>query len=392
MGKRDDKTEKPSPKKLHDAKKKGTIAKSQDLCAWATMLAATYAIPATVRSASKVVITSLQSVRKVSETSDPQDAVNMLGTALQGAVFATMPVLLACMAIGIVTHFAQAGLVVSLHRLKPDFKRINPINGIKSLVSPKSLWQTAKQIAKSAIIAWLAWPHVRSVADHLTQGDRVPVLEGLSMTARELMAMTRVVCWSVLVVAMADYVFQRREKMTNLMMSKQEVKDEAKNSEGDPQIKGRIRSMQMAVARRRMMSAIPEATVVITNPTHIAVAIKYDPGVGGAPKIVAVGVDAVAAKIRERARAAGVPIVESVPLARALWRTCDLGDEIPVVLYEAVAKVLAFVRRLRGGLLAGSVSALPLPRSYHVDHEVLDSLPARSRRRGRRPATPRLAA
>jgi len=197
------------------------------------------------------------------------------------------------------------------------------------------------------------------------------------------MGMVRVVCWSVLVVAMADYVVQRREKRTNLMMSKQDVRDESKNAEGDPQIKGRIRSMQMAVARRRMMAAIPEASVVITNPTHISVAIKYDPATGGAPKIVAVGVDAVAARIREKARAAGVPIVESVPLARALWRTCDLGDEIPVVLYEAVAKVLAFVRRLRGGLLAGSVTALPLPRSYHVDRETLDALPARNKRRGR---------
>lgn len=384
MGKREGKTEKPSAKKLKDSKKKGTIAKSQDVCAWATMLAATYAVPATIHSATTVVVRALQSVRKVSEKSDPQDVVNILGTALQGAVIATMPVLLVCMAVGIVSHFAQAGFAVSLHRLKPDFKRINPISGIKNLLSPKSVWQTAKQIAKSTVIAWLAWPHIRAVSDQLTSGNRVPVLEGLSMTARELMAMTRVVCWAVLVVAMADYVVQRREKMTNLMMTKQEVRDESKNSEGNPEIKGRIRSMQMAVARRRMMASVPDATVIITNPTHIAVAIKYDPAHGGAPKILAVGVDAVAAKIRERARAAGVPIVESVPLARALWRTCDIGDEIPVVLYEAVAKVLAFVRRLKGGLLAGSVTALPLPRSYHVDRETLDSLPARKGRRSAR--------
>ena len=383
MGKRDGKTEKPTHKKKHDAKKKGTIAKSQDLCAWTTVLAATYAIPATVRSATSVVVGALQSVRKVSEVSDPQETVTILGTALQGALISTMPVLLTCMVVGIVSHFAQTGLTVSLHRLKPDFKRINPMSGIKSLISPKSIWQTAKQIAKSAVIAGLAWPHIRAVADQLSGNGRMPVLDGMAMTAGELMGMVRIVCWSVLVVAMADYVMQRREKMTNLMMSKQEVKDEAKNSEGDPQIKGRVRSAQMAIARRRMMQSVADATVVITNPTHIAVAIKYDAGAGGAPRIVAVGVDAIAAKIRERARTAGVPIVESVPLARALWRTCDLGDEIPVALYEAVAKVLAFVRRLRGGLLAGSVSALPLPRSYHVDREVLDALPARRGRRAR---------
>ena len=137
--------------------------------------------------------------------------------------------------------------------------------------------------------------------------------------------------------------------------------------------------MQNALATNRMMSSIGEATVIVTNPTHIAVAIRYEVGVGGAPKILAIGVDALAARIRERARDAGVPIVESVPLARALWRACDVGDEIPYVLYEAVAKVLAFVRRLRGGVLAAS--ALPLPRGYDVERASLDAIPGRKNRR-----------
>lgn len=386
MGKRDDKTEAPTPKRKQDARKKGTIAKSPDLCAWVTLLAATYAIPATVSSASGVVISSLEAVRKISDDSDPAEAVKLLGAGLQGAVVATMPVLLACMLVGVVSHFAQAGFVVSFHPLKPDFKRINPASGVKNLLSPKSLWQTAKQLAKGTAIAMLSWPHVQRVSDTLLDRGRVPVLDGIRMTTLELLGMIRTVSWAVMGVAAVDYVFQRRQKTKSLKMSKQDIKDESKSSEGNPEIKGRVRSAQMAIARKRMMAAVAGASVIVTNPTHIAVAIKYDPSAGGAPRIVAIGTDAVAARIRERARAAGVPIVEAKPLARALWRTCELGDEIPVVLYEAIAKVLAFVRRLRGGLLAGSVVALPLPSSFHVDQHFLESLPARGRRSRRRPA------
>jgi flagellar biosynthetic protein FlhB len=162
-------------------------------------------------------------------------------------------------------------------------------------------------------------------------------------------------------------------------MTKQQVRDEMRNSEGDPHVKHRIRSMQRSLAMNRMMSSISDASVVITNPTHIAVAIRYDVGAGGAPKIVAVGVDEIARRIRERAHDAGVPVIESKPLARALWRSCDVGDEIPIALYEAVAMVLAFVRRLRGGVLAAS--ALPLPRTYGVNVAALEAVPSRRRRR-----------
>ena len=161
-------------------------------------------------------------------------------------------------------------------------------------------------------------------------------------------------------------------------MTKQEVRDEMRNAEGDPQVKGRIRSLQMAMARSRMMSAVPGASVVVTNPTHIAVALLYDPAAGGAPRVVAIGVDAVAARIREKAAEAKVPIVEAKPLARALWRACDVGDEIPFTLYEAVAKVLAFVRRLRSSYMPSG--PMPLPRTYNVDASVLDAVPDRRKR------------
>jgi flagellar biosynthesis protein FlhB len=272
--------------------------------------------------------------------------------------------------------------VLSLHPLKPDFKRINPVQGVRRLLSIRSAWETVKQLAKSAVIGWLCWPHVREISRQLSEHGRVPLWTGLRDSSSALVGMTRATCYAVIGIALVDFAYQRRSKILDLRMTKQEVRDELRNTEGDPQVKGRIRSMQAALSRRRMMGDIPTASVVITNPTHVAIAIRYDQSVGGAPKVVAAGVGALAARIRETAREAGVPIVEAKPLARALWRSCEVGDEIPVVLYEAVAKVLAFVRRLRGGILAASV--LPLPRQFHVDEAWLEALPGRRSLKRRR--------
>jgi flagellar biosynthetic protein FlhB len=274
---------------------------------------------------------------------------------------------------------AQVGLLLTLKPLKPDLRKIDPIQGLKRLFSAKSLWDTAKQIAKAGVIAWLCWPQVMRIADVLVRNGRVPLMEGLATSGDALLGMTRTTCYAVIVIALIDYGYQRRSTLLDMKMTKQEVRDEMKNSEGDPFVKGRIRQLQVAMARSRMMNDVPTASVVITNPTHVAIALRYDPATGGAPKVVAAGIDNVALRIRERAREAGVPIVEAKPLARALWRACEVGDEIPAPLYEAVAKVLAFVRRLKGGILAAST--LPLPRQYHVDEGFLEGITGRRRKR-----------
>ena len=379
MASREGKTEAPTPKKKKDARKKGGRPSSSDLSGWATLLACTYAVPATINSTREVVVRSLLAVGNMADHPEASQVAPMLGEALKGGLLAVLPILLLCLLVGTLTHMAQTGLVLTLHPLKPDFKRINPFQGLKKLFSMRSIWDTAKQVAKAAAIFAVAKPHIEAIAARLTEHGRVALSAGLSASVSELVALIRSVCWVVLLIAIVDYAYQRRSHMKDLKMTKQEVRDEMRNSEGDPAVKQRIRAMQNALATNRMMSSIGEATVVVTNPTHIAVAIRYEVGVGGAPKILAIGVDALAARIRERARDAGVPIVESVPLARALWRACDVGDEIPYVLYEAVAKVLAFVRRLRGGVLAAS--ALPLPRGYDVDRSSLDAIPGRKNRR-----------
>lgn len=383
MGKREGKTEAPTPKKKQEAKKKGTVAKSVDLGPWLTLLIATYLLPWLIGSVGGAVVDALTALGDLAAEPDVGDALRLLSAAMRAGFFAVMPFMAVIALVTVLSQMAQTGLVLSLHPLKPDFKRLNPIAGVKRLFSPKSLWETAKQVVKALLVAWIAWPHITAIHDLLVGHGRVPLLPGLSATAAEIMAMTRGVSWAVVGVGLFDYAFQRRNTLLDLKMTKQEVRDEMRSSEGDPQVKQRIRSLQMAMTRSRMMSAVPGASVVVTNPTHIAVALVYDPAAGGAPRVVAIGVDAVAKRIREKAAEAKVPIVEAKPLARALWRACEVGDEIPVTLYEAVAKVLAFVRRLRSSYLPSS--PMPLPRLYNVDQTALDAVPDR-RRRARRAA------
>ena len=383
MGKREGKTEAPTPKKKQEAKKKGTVAKSVDLGPWLTLLIATYLLPWLIGSVGGAVVDALTALGDLADEPDVGDALRLLGAAMQAGFFAVMPFMAVIALVTVLSQMAQTGLVLSLHPLKPDLKRLNPIEGVKRLFSPKSLWETAKQVVKAVLVAWIAWPHIIAIHDLLVGHGRVPLLPGLSATAAEIMAMTRGVSWAVVGVGLFDYAFQRRNTILDLKMTKQEVRDEMRSSEGDPQVKQRIRSLQMAMTRSRMMSAVPGASVVVTNPTHIAVALVYDPAAGGAPRVVAIGVDAVAKRIREKAAEANVPIIEAKPLARALWRACEVGDEIPVTLYEAVAKVLAFVRRLRSSYLPSS--PMPLPRLYNVDQTALDAVPDR-RRRARRAA------
>ncbi|MEY4231547.1 MAG: hypothetical protein RLZZ362_2396, partial [Actinomycetota bacterium] len=343
MGKREGKTEAPSDRKKRDAKKKGTVAKSQDLGPWITLLAATYLIPMLVRSMSDAVTSGFMATQAVAEQPSATAAVRFLGQSLRAGLMAVLPFLVICAGVAIVSQFAQIGLVLSLHPLKPDFRRLDPIQGVKKLFSGPSLFETGKQVAKAAIITWLCWPYINTVAADLSSNGRVPLMEGMAISGRSLMAMTRSVCFAIIGIAFVDFLYQRRNKLLDLKMTKQEVRDEFRSTEGDPLVKQRIRAMQMSMTRNRMMAAVPDATVVVTNPTHVAIALQYDPAKGGAPRVIAAGVGSVAARIREKALASGVPIVEAKPLARALWRSCEVGDEIPVSLYEAVAKVLAFV-------------------------------------------------
>jgi len=374
-----DKTEAPTQKKRKDTRKKGQVAKSQDLAPWLALLVGTYVLPLTVGGLARAMTASLAEIKTIGVEPDQSNAIAILGNSLLTGFIAIAPILLVCALASTVAHLAQSGMILSLHPLKPDFKRVNPISGVKRLLSIRSVWETGKQLAKGVVIFMVARPRVENLAAALTERGRVPLLEGLGTVGGQLLGLIRAISWTILLIALADYAFQKRKHVSDMKMTKQEIRDEYRGSEGDPQVKQRMRALQMAMSRNRMMSAVGTATVVLTNPTHVAVAIRYDTVAGGAPKVVASGADALAVRIRERAIEAGVPVVEAPPLARAVWRSCTVGDEIPATLFEAVAKVLVFVRRIKGGLLAAST--LPLPHTYQVDTDALEQVTRQRRRK-----------
>jgi flagellar biosynthetic protein FlhB len=255
-----------------------------------------------------------------------------------------VPVLIA----GLAGNISQIGFEMHSEGMRPKLSKFNPISGMKKLVSLKSLVEMVKSLFKILIVGGIAYGVVKK---EMTQFPALMQQEVGNIVVFIGMVSFRIfffVCLALLVLAVLDYIYQRWQFEENMKMTKQEVKDERRQTEGDPKIKGRIRKMQMEMAARRMMEEVPEADVVITNPTHLAVALKFDAGQMVAPTVVAKGAGPVAQKIREIARDNQVPIVEDKPLAQALHKMVEIGEFIPAELYRAVAEVLAYVYRLKG--------------------------------------------
>jgi flagellar biosynthetic protein FlhB len=374
-----DKTEKPTAKKRHDARRKGKVAKSSDVIEWGTLLVGSYLIPGVIQRLAGATASSIAGVQRTAGQPNAELAAGALGAALRRGFLAALPLLVVTMVVTVVASVGQTGLLLTGKPLVPDFKRLNPIAGLKRLLSPQSLWTTAKQLVRMAIVAWLAVPRIKAVVTSLTGRGRIELRESFVIAGDSVLGLVRLVAFWMLMLGLFDYGFQRFQHARGLRMTKQEVRDEHRQAEGDGMVKGRIRALQRAMSRNRMMSELPTANVVVTNPTHIAVALRYDPSVSRAPKVVAVGAGSLATRIREGALAAKIPVVEAKPLARALWRACDAGDEIPVTLYEAVAKVLAFVQRLDRRF--GAPAPVELPVALRVPESSLDSVGRRRRRR-----------
>lgn len=257
------------------------------------------------------------------------------------------PVFAVSLGAGLLLNYVQVGFMFTTAPLTPDLGKLNPGRGLKRLFGRQALVELVKSAAKVFLIGWAAWGAIRPAYDLVMGlnladvGDVFPTVEAL--VYRVGMRVTAV----LFVLALIDYAYQRWDYSRNLRMSKQEVKDEFKQMEGDPHVKGQIKARMRQVAMRRMMQRVPQADVVITNPTHYAVALEYDVDRMSAPEVVAMGADYVAQRIKELARQSGVVVVENPPLARALWSSAEIGQAVPVELYQAVAEVLAFVFRLK---------------------------------------------
>ena len=348
----DDRTEQPTGKKLKDARKEGKIARSRDLAVAGASVAATIALARMggrlmsglgERLSSDLGHFGDHALRPISG-GDLSHLVVTNGVLIGSLVG---PIAMATMITGVAVHGFQGGWSFAPGALRLNWSRLNPANNAKSFVSLQKGADTLKTFVSVAVIAWLGWRAVRSMVFEM------PALAWTSPMGGAVAAwnQTETLLWQVAValglLSIADYGLQYYRLRSSLRMTKQEVRNESKESDGSPEVKGKIRKLQREMARRRMMADVPKATVVITNPTHFAVALRYQRGSMTAPIVLAKGADHVALAIREKARQHGIPIVENKPLAQALFKTAEIGEMIPAPLFAAVAEVLAQLIRLK---------------------------------------------
>jgi flagellar biosynthetic protein FlhB len=377
----DGKTEKPTQKRLRDGRKEGQFARTPDAATWLGIAAGAALVPHGLGVLHDEVARMLATLPDVAADPTPARALSTLSGLPSAVLTAAAPVGLAAAAAAVLATAAQ-GVHPTTKTLKFKASRLSPKQGLKRMLGVRATWEALKALLKVTVIAIVVLSLARSLVPQLVSGGVLP----LPVTLGVLAAGLQTLIWSVvatgLVLALGDYAFQRRSVMKQLRMTPREIKDENRQAEGDPMVKGAIRARQMAMSRNRMLAAVANADVVLVNPTHFAVALRYETG-RGAPRVVAKGTDALAAKIRERAREHRVPIVEDKPLARLLHRVCDVDDEIPAELYAAVARILAFVFSLRrpgSGVPRPGPSTLPeMP-----TRNALRSRRSRERREGRR--------
>jgi flagellar biosynthesis protein FlhB len=354
MAEEDDaqKTEDPTAKKLSQARQKGQVATSQEIKSWGILLAATMGlvmlVPGMMRDVSTMGARFLRSPHAI--PADFEHFRLVLAEVLIELGFIVGPLLGLLLVLGLFASVVQTGFMVSPGKIKPELKKISLIAGVKRMFSMRSLVEFLKGLLKLAIVSTVAFGMAIPLLDDVAL---IPSLELIQSLDRLHEVAFRLIAGTVGVmtaVAILDFAFQKMQHLKQMRMSKQEVKDEFKQTEGDPMVKGRIRRLRMERAQRRMMAAVPEADVVVTNPTHYAVALKYEMETMPAPKLVAKGMDTLAHRIREVAEEHDIAIVENPPVARALYAAVEIDEEIPVEHYKAVAEIIGFVMRLKGKL------------------------------------------
>ena len=375
-----EKTEPPSGKRIDKARGEGQVIRSKELGTFlllATGLAGLW-------MSGGALYQSLTGILRHSMGFDPrvmQDTNVMMGGAANGVYHAALlmlPIFGALMVVSILGSIALGGLVFTSKPMTLDFTRFDIVSGFGRIFSLQTVVELVKAVGKAVLIggaaAWVLWSHLDQMLVLVNASPTAAITKGMSMVA----LCTMLVVSSMVVIVIMDVPWQIWSYYKKLRMTKEEVKQEHKDSEGDPKIKSRIRQQQRAVARRRMMAAVPKANVVVTNPTHYAVALVYTEGQAGAPRVVAKGTDATAERIRELAVEHRIPILEAPPLARALFQHVDLGREIPIALYSAVAEVLAWVFQLRNWRIGMGLEPRP-PASLLVPAELDPQNPASAR-------------
>ena len=346
-----EKTEPATQKKLDDARKEGKVAKSKDLTEGIALVVLFLTLKIFIGYVGERMIGvfdwtlgRMAEFVKVNQAGLSTVAITgMLNNAIIEMFMIVWPFFLFGFVITFVVTLYQVGWKVSTKTMEPKLSKFNPINGFKRIFSKDSIFELLKSIVKIGIIVYIVYTNLEEEANNLFILYEITLNQALALVGGIILDVGLEISIVFVVVGFADYIYQRFKFSEEMKMTKQEVKDEYKNAEGDPQIKGRIRQKMREASQRRMMQDVPKADVVITNPTHFAVALKYDAEVSGAPVVLAKGEDFLAQKIKEIAKENNVPLVENKPLARMLYHNVDIGAEIPPELYQAVAEVLAMV-------------------------------------------------
>lgn len=345
-----EKTEKPTERRLLEARNKGDVAKSMEVPSAAVLLAGVIVLYFTgeymfnrVTGMMQFYLSNLHDI-EISAASMP----NITRQVMLLIYTVLWPLMLTVFLAALAANYLQVGFLFTAEKITPKLEKIDPLKGLGRLFSKQTLNNAFKSIAKFSLVGYIAYSEIiRAMPEILPLADKAPypILVFMVETAFWIFLKCAVL---FILIALIDYAFQRWQFMEKMKMTKQDMKDESKQSEGDPHVKGRIRSIQMEMAKKRMMAEVPKADVVVTNPTHLAVAIKYDALTMKAPEVLAKGAGVVANKIKEVAREHQVPVVEDKPLAQALYQNVEIGGSIPENLFQAVAEVLAYVYNLKG--------------------------------------------
>ena len=360
-----ERTEQATEKRMREVRSKGQLARSQDLTAWVGIGAAAVMMPMTIEAGAAAGRAQLFDIRTVAANPDPERALQLLAEGL-GAMGGILTPMLAVVCVAVLAgSIAQGG--IHLKKVAGKYDQFNPVTGLARTFGTQALWQGVKALAKTIVVGVVLTSVIQGLTPVLMTAGGLPVTVLIGAAGDGTAALVQSAVIAGLVLAAADVMVVMRRNRKRTRMTKKEVTDEHKSSEGDPMIRSQRRARQLAMSRNRMIAAVASADVVLINPTHFAIALRYEPG-KSAPRVVAKGAGVIAARIREQAETDTVPIVKDIPLTRALHSACELGQEIPVELYNAVARVLAFVLALKSRGSRAGVHTMTQPARPDFSH------------------------
>ena len=351
-----EKTEEPTEKKKSDARKEGQVAKSKEVASTLTLLSLFLLLKLWISTLGNQLLELFSGyydkfpelVTFINGDISVRTFSSMLAQSLKSVLIIILPFLLVGFVVSFLSDLIQVQWKPTTKPLQPKFSKLNPISGVKKLFSSQALVELIKSIVKIAFMVLIIYNELKDQWQLIFLVYEIPLMQAVLLAGTILIDIGFKISLVFILVAAADYIFQRWKHHEDLKMTKQEIKEEFKNQEGDPKIKGKIRQRMMEASRRRMMQDLPKADVVITNPTHYAVAIRYDKDIADAPVVIAKGADYLAQRIKEVAREHHIEIMENKPLARSLYANVEIGEQVPPELYVAVAEVLAAVYRAQG--------------------------------------------